>query len=413
MSKGLQRLVFPRSQVRHNGTYPIIGIDELRLKKQSDIIKNASIPLRDYHEWRKIANLMKYETFFTRRGKSWGTSVGSQNDLSLYDPIVTHCIAKWLLVDYKLNSYPYHDLNIVNVYTDLRQSLRIAKTMMTYFKTVLSETMFERIRYMMVPLYDHEPIQVEKICQSIPGDVNLISDSAIFFSQPDGGDNDKYPFIIEDPVSIIMLNDVIKNLPHDLVKFSHEKRQWEQAYTDFNPDGLESLRFESDLDFWCKFAIGKTLDDKLPSTRESTQGLYIPTRLAQLFEMIKRCAPQHKFLAVDEPQRWNPTFLSMIKLCLGYEPIRGSKIIESQMDSIWRKSGRGGNGPVFTTDFTQIQQMYMNINGMGRTSEIDDLGEFVDKWVNLGQDYDQSFTREKLESQLQMINESSLAVIHS
>ncbi|QLG74033.1 hypothetical protein HG535_0F05450 [Zygotorulaspora mrakii] len=410
MTQVLQRYLFQRIAVRNKSTHPVkIGIEELRFKKKTQAITNGSIALRDYYEWHKLSDIMVSETFFTHRGKcgGLGRSPSSQNDLLLYDPIMTHCIAKWLLVNYKLNSYPYHDLNIVNIYADLRQSLQIAKTMMTYFKAVLSDTMFERIRFIMVPLYDHKHAQVEKIRQEIPGEIELITDDAIFLSQGQDGIGQASPLVIEDPVSIIMLNDVMKNLSHDVIKYSYEKNKWEQGYLEFDSHGNKRLEFQDSVDFWCKFAIENTLEDQIPSRQNPNQTVYIPTRLAQLFEMIRKFAPQHRFFAVDEPQRWNPSVTSMLRLLLGYNPIRGSKVMK-------QRQGIELEDPVFMPDFTQVQQMYMNINGMGKISEINDLGEFVDKWVNLGNDYkNANITMDQLVSQLKMINESTLATIHS
>lgn len=163
--------------------------------------------------------------------------------LQFYDPIVTQCIAKWLLVDYKLNAYPYYDLNIVNVFTDLRQAVKIAKGMMTYFQSVLSKGMFERIKYFIIPLYNDHTVTTEKLLNGIPGDVRLVENAAIF--PPSGSNIDmEKPFSIEDPVYVLMLNDIIKNLSHDLVRFSNELNQWQQCYMDIHTDGTRSKRFD-------------------------------------------------------------------------------------------------------------------------------------------------------------------------
>lgn len=142
--------------VRFKATYPLIEIEQLRNGKSFNVGETGTLALRDYFEWRALPSIMRHETFFTQRNKLLDQVTNSTERLSLYDPILTHCIAKWLLVDYKLNSYPYSDLNIINIYTNLPQSLRIAKSMMSYFQLVLSEDMFERIKYIMVPLHSHQ-----------------------------------------------------------------------------------------------------------------------------------------------------------------------------------------------------------------------------------------------------------------
>lgn len=408
----MKRFVASKPQLRFKATYPLIQIDQLRSKKKFDIGETATIPIRDYYEWMSLPYIMKHETFFTRREKFVGNSIGPLENLLLYDPILTHCIAKWLLVDYKLNSYPYNDLNIISVFTDLPQALQIAKSMMTYFQMVLSVNMFERIKYFMIPLYDHKSVSSSKLLEGLPGEVRIIADNAVFSSEYSNKMDPGRPFIIEDPVYVLMLNDVIKNTSHDLVRYSAEKNYWEQCYMDINIHGDKTKRFDSEMDYWCNIALKKTLDKYDYSMENKTKEILIPTRLVQLFEILRACAPEHKLFAVDIPQRWNPGFFSMIKLLFGYAPLRASTMVESQKGSIWKGQGND-SGPTFTTDFTQIQQLYMSINESGKLCEVEDMSDFVDRWVDLSMEQVGNSTKDKLESQLEMINTSSLAILHS
>lgn len=407
----MRRLLVGSVRTRFKSTYPLIEVEQLRRGKGFDVGETGTLPLRDYYEWLGLPSIMRHETFFTHRSNLLSQTVNSSERLSLYDPILTHCIAKWLLVDYKLNSYPYSDLNIINVYTNLPQSLKIARTMMTYFQQVLSRDMFERIKYIMVPLHSHKQKPSSKLTDGIPGEVQIVSDSAVFSSEVSNKYNPR-PFVIEDPVYFLMLDDVLKNTSHDLVKYSQEAGQWEQCYVDIDEAGHRTRRFDGEMDYWCEIALKKALERYDSSVTSKTEGVYIPTRLVQLFELLKECAPAHKLLAIDTPQRWDPSFLSMAKLLLGYKPLRASKILEPERSSLWN-GRRDESGPRFAIDFAQAQQLYASINESSRMCEVKDMREFVDQWFDASSAQTSELTKDKIDSQLEVINGSLLAILHS
>lgn len=399
------------THVRFKGTYPLIQIEQLRKGNGVGTGESCTLALRDYYEWLSLPNIMRHETFFTNRGKLLNGPLNNTERLTLYDPILTHSIARWLLVDYKLNHYPYSDLNIISIYTDLPQSLKIADSMMSYFRRVLADNMFERIRYTMVPLYSHRQKLSSKMTRNIPGEVQIISDAAIFTSE-----SSDFPlpqqFVIEDPVYFLMLNDVLKNTSHDLVRYNKGLDAWEQCYMDIDAAGGKSRRFDADLDYWCETSLTRALQKYDLAAAKQSEGFYVPTRLIQLFDLLKTFAPAHKLFAIDTPQRWNPSFLSMIRLLAGYQPLRASKIVESQRSSIW--SGRHEDcGPRFTVDFTQIQQLYTSINDSAKFCQVDDLPEFVNQWLDVGSQETKQWSKDVLDSQLEMIDGSELAILHS
>lgn len=396
----MYRFLLRRPQVRFKSNYPLVQIEELRSQTLRPG-ETATIPMRDYYEWETMPEIMKREKFFTKRDPSLTSTM---EDLQLYDPIVTHCIANWLLVDYKLNNYPYYDLNIVNVFTDVKQAVSIVQSMMSYFQAVLSQNMFERIKYFIIPLYSDHVMVTEEQLTGIPGDVRLVENAALF---PPNGSNMSMekPFSIEDPVYVLLLNDVIKNLSHDLVKYSKSIQKWSQAYMDIHADGTSTRRFDTDMDFWCSYTLKMTLRQDKNGLEKSATNIHIPTRLVQLFEMIKLCAPEHKLFAIDVPQRWEPSLWAMVKLLLGGGPTSTSQMAGTQGG---RKSAH------FISDFTQIQQIYSEVNELGKFCEMEDLSAFVDHWLDLVE-IEQNFpiTKDRLNAQLEMVHCSNLGVLHS
>ncbi|QLL34904.1 hypothetical protein HG536_0H02790 [Torulaspora globosa] len=399
------------AQVRFKGSYPLIPIEQLRKGNGIHVGESGTLALRDYYEWLNLPSIMKHETFFTKRGELLSDLPDNTERLTLYDPILTRSIARWLLVDYKLNHYPYSDLNIINIYTDLPQSLRIAESMMGYFKQALSSNMFERIRYTMVPLHSHRQKLSGRLTRNIPGEVQIISDAAVFTSESTSSSHPQQ-FVIEDPVYFLMLNDIFKNTSHDLVRYNKSVGNWEQCYMDIHTSGGKSRRFDTDLDYWCDSCLSRALQKYDLGAAKQSAGFYIPTRLIQLFDLLKTVAPAHKLFAIDAPQRWHPSFLSMIRILAGYQPLRASKIVESHRSSIWR-GRREDCGPRFTVDFTQIQQLYTSINESAKFCEVDDVPEFVNQWLDTGCEQSDKWAQDVLNSQLEMIGASELAILHS
>lgn len=407
----MRRIIAGGGHVRFKATYPLIEIEQLRRGKSFNVGETGTLALRDYYEWLGLPSIMRHETFFTQRSRLLSQSVESADRLSLFDPILTHCIAKWLLVDYKLNSYPYSDLNIINIYTNLPQSLRIAKSMMLYFRETLSQDMFGRIKYIMVPLHRHRQKLSSKMTNGIPGEVQIVNDGAVFLSDNSSNYNSK-PFAIEDPVYFLMLDDVMKNTSHDLVKCNQDTGHWEQCFVDINQNGSRTRRFDGEMDYWCDIALKKVLENYDTNFAAKGQELYIPTRLVELFTLLRECAPAHKLFAIDTPQRWDPSFLSMIQLLLGYRPSRASKILGPERSSLW-SGHREDTGPRFAIDFSQARQLYTGINESSGICEVKDMGDFVDQWFDPRHDKVEGMTNDKISSQLEVIAGSLLAILHS
>ena len=64
---------------------------------------------------------------------------------------VATCLAKYLLVDYKLNEYPYYDLTVVNVFSNYRQSMEILSAAMRYLEPVVDRQPRQGVHDALVP----------------------------------------------------------------------------------------------------------------------------------------------------------------------------------------------------------------------------------------------------------------------
>ncbi|EJS42985.1 YKL162C [Saccharomyces arboricola H-6] len=401
----MKRFFLLRMQARQKSDYPLRTFEQLVSTNGIRKGQTGRTPLRDYIEWQNFPNIMKRENFFTQRKRM---SLESKEDTFIFDNILDHgptfskCLAKWLLVNYKLNDYPYYDLNVVNIYTDLPQAIQLCRSLMTYLKSTLSETMFQKIKYFMIPLYRCDNIP-SKLLDGIPGSVTLVQDYPISPTLL------RKKFLIDDPVQILMINDVIKYTTHDLVRFSSDVNAWQQCFVEVNEKGQKNKVFDSELDYSCKLALEQTFDDQ--SSILSDSDLYIPTKLIEILMAIKNSIPEHRIFAVDTPQRSRPTIIALLKSLLGSRSTGSSLMIEEPYSDSISSDKRSGRA-YFTTDFLLLQKIYNDINISSRSCEVEDISDFVDKWISPSERGTHSLLGGE-KSHLEAIKNSSLAILHS
>ncbi|CAI4599390.1 ASN_collapsed_G0032250.mRNA.1.CDS.1 [Saccharomyces cerevisiae] len=400
----MKRLHPLRIQVRLKSDYPLFTFEQLLSTNGIRRGQTARISLKDYIEWQNFPNIMKRENFFTQRKPVTTTAKEepfSFDNILDCEPQFSKCLAKWLLVNYKLNDYPYYDLNIVNIYTDLPQAIQICKNLMSYLKSTLSDNMFQKIKYFMVPLYKCDKIP-SKLLDGIPGSVSLVQDYPVspYFLQK--------KFHIEDPIQILMLNDVIKYSTHDLVRYSSDDKGWQQCFVDINENGQKSKSFDSAIDYSCELALEQMFNDR--SHVSPGKELYIPTKLIEILMTIKNNIPEHRLFIVDTPQRSSPTIISLLKSLISPRPTGSSQIVQPYSDSIFsdKRSGR----ICFMTDFLQLQNIYNGINSSSSSCEVEDVADFVEKWISPNERSTLS-SQNGNRPQLEDIKNSSLAVLHS
>ncbi|CAI4034613.1 hypothetical protein SMKI_11G0590 [Saccharomyces mikatae IFO 1815] len=396
---------FPiRIQVRLKSDYPLLSFEQLVSTNGIKQGQVGRISLRDYIEWQNFPYIMKRENFFTQKNP---VSMGTKSDPLLFDnildcdPLFSKCLAKWLLVNYKLNDYPYYDLNVVHIYTNLPQGIQICKNLMTYLKSTLSDNMFQKIKYFMVPLYKCDNIP-PKILDGIPGSVSLVQD------YPVSPNMLQKKFITEDPIHFLMLNDVIKYTTHDLVRYSSHDDTWQQCFVDINKNGEKSKIFDSSMDYSCKLALEQIFDDQ--SHIISDKELYIPTKLIEILMTIKNNIPQHRIFTVDTPQRSSPKIVSFLKSLFSPRSTGSSQVIQSCSDSIL--SDKRNERIYFMTNFLQLQNIYNEINSSSNSCEVEDMADFVEKWISPSERNRRPLSGED-KPQLKVIKNSSLAILHS
>lgn len=423
---------------------PRILRSSLNFKLQTSRWKHTdAIPFRDFIEQHNRKYVMKRQNFFSGHNQMYQFNPLHENLID-YDPILTQCIARWLWLNYKITDYPYHDLNILNIFTDLPQAIYFMRRIMQYFHDILPPESFERINYYLFPLYQCDNIKGRDLLDGIPGNVRIMKDMTLFPMNKHIDFNDKTNNVyINDPMQILMFNDILGNLSHDLIKYHDVTQQWEQCYIqDESIKNMNERYFDGELDYWCDNTIRQLFDeeamDQIQRNKNLHNEIFIPTQFIQLLEQMKLYVPDFRLFIIDSAGKKVDTVYSRLKDFLGYRNIGSSKMIEPYEN--WWVHNQSIEGPTknsnfsvtFQPDFDHLEKILTNVNendtryGFLQPCEIETLGEFCDKWVDrkvketktattISQDKN-GIPREflqKLKLQLDFATKSSLNILHS
>lgn len=396
---------------------------------------STSMPLRDFLEKMNRPYMMRRDNFFSKHNDGYHMADSFENLID-YDPILTQCIARWLWLNYKITDYPYYNLNIFNIFTDLPQAIFFLEKIMMYFQKILPPESFDRIDYYLLPLYPCHNIDKTKFLKNIQGKVHILDDPILFPGHGPLNVNSQNGLYITDPVQVLILDDVLPKLSHDLVRYCPYDNSWEQCYMEENTNSKEKTKnFTSSLDFWCKRTLNQLYDinennSLTVSTNNDINEIYIPTQFMQLLDQLKMCVPDFRLFTIDSPKRDKLTLSMKLRQLLGYKITGSSELLEPFPGSIWtnevesERLNKINGGLRFKPDFAQIEKVFNTSNEndakLFPPCEIEAMGDFCNKWVdgkikhttsqhnNLPKEF-----LDKLKIQLQVANKSTLSILHS
>ncbi|CCK69724.1 type II protein arginine methyltransferase KNAG_0C06290 [Huiozyma naganishii CBS 8797] len=296
-----------------------------------------------------------------------------------YEQVIGSCLAKWLWVNYQINDFPYYDLNIVQVFTDLRACTSMCKSIMTFFEKKLSKNHFEKIHYILVPLYKLDKIP-SAIMDGIPGHVELVNDIKKSPFHKTGGKLGALQSLenwIQDPVYVLFLNDILRNIAHDLVRFGD--RGWEQCYVCLDNDGQpRDYQFHENPDPLCQ----RTLDTIFESGSMGypTQNVYVPSQLIQLFDVMQSLIPEYRLFAIDHDPTATRTGYTRWLQDIIYGTLKTTPgPLETLLEG-------GHKLPIqFQPDFKFLNSLYTNLENSkfaNKMCEVTFLRHFVNDWTD-------------------------------
>ena len=226
----------------------------------------------------------------------------------LFRPYYGEAIARYLITNYKLTLFPYHDLTIYEMGAG---NGTLMMNILDYIQYVDPEV-YERTKFKVIEISPSlAKLQQSKIEDSAygigHGDHVEVINKSIF-------DWDTY---IHSPCFFLAL-EVFDNFAHDAIRYDMETGQPRQGCILIDTDGEFYEYYVSDLDpvaarflrvrqaaarhpfptplrsqFWRK------LQSSLPFAPNMTVPEYIPTRLMQFFDILHRYFPAHRLISSD------------------------------------------------------------------------------------------------------------------
>lgn len=314
--------------------------------------------------------------------------------VELFQPHYGEAIARYLLVNYKLNLYPYHDLIIYEIGGG---NGTLMANILDYIQKMQPEV-YKKTRYKIVEI--SKKLSEKQIAQNSErlgmkehgAKVEIINKSIFDWNE-----------YVPEPCFVVGL-EVMDNLAHDMVKYDIRSGQPYQGYVVVDENGDFHQFFSPDLtDETAKFLSIRGTDflndiKTTGMTGETTHPLnenrflqrlkdtftpfgnslskteFIPTRLLKLFEVLNDKFPEHQVVFSD--------FDSLTGKSQGYNaPVVQTMLENKAITTSTFMVEQGYFDIMFPTDFHVIRDLYINICGkLVKTSK---HHEFLEQWGDI------------------------------
>lgn len=295
----------------------------------------------------------------------------------LFQPYYGEALARHILVNYKLNQYPYNDLIIFEMGGG---NGTLMQNILDYIERTQPEV-YERTQYKIIEI--SEKMALCQKMQSRHKDKVEIINKSIF----------EWDTLIPEPCFFIAL-EVFDNLSHDVLKYDISSGKPYQGHVVIDENGEFKQFFHPELDDWSRlflemrkpnYALGhplnrynsifnSTKDALYPLRSNLTSSEFIPTRLVKLLHILKYMFPEHQLIASDFSRLPNAT--------CGYQAPVVQTVLNGQMvttDTYMVMQGLFDI--VFPTDFSLASELYRQIVGkVGKTAS---HREFLEQWANV------------------------------
>jgi hypothetical protein len=226
----------------------------------------------------------------------------------LFSPYYGEAIARYLVQDYMLTQYPYHDLNIYEMGAG---NGTMMLNILDYIQRVYPDV-YERTKFNII---------------EISGALATLQQSGLGQSAHTRGHSDKVKIVnrsifdwdtfVSSPCYFLAL-EVFDNFSHDAIKYDLETSQPYQSHVVIDPRGEFFEYYSRDLDPLASQYLSvrqaacltyphplqgsklmQILQSLLPFRGTLSEPEYIPTRLMQFFFMLYKYFPNHKLVSSD------------------------------------------------------------------------------------------------------------------
>lgn len=301
----------------------------------------------------------------------------------LFRPYYGEAIARYLVANYKLTLYPYHDLIIYEMGAG-------NGTLMLNILDFIRDTDFEvyqRTKFKIIEISSSlASLQMKNLEESINagghmGHVEIINKS-IF-------DWDTY---VHSPCFFLAL-EVFDNFSHDSIRYDYRTGLPQQGGVLIDADGEFHEYYNLELDpIAARFLrvrqaaarrpfptplgskLMRSIRNKLPLQPQYTQPEYIPTRLMQFFDILNDYFPAHRLLASD--------FNTLPDAIPGLNaPVVQTRYKRRTVTVSTPFVHQGYFDIFFPTDFNVVEDIYRAITG--KLTLVSSHADFMERWAYL------------------------------
>jgi hypothetical protein len=299
----------------------------------------------------------------------------------LFNPYYGEAMARYLVANYKLNQFPYHDLIIYEMGAG---NGTLMVNILDYIRNLFPEV-YERTRYRIIEITPAlAKLQTTSSAISSHASKVEIVNKSIF-------DWDTY---VPSPCYFVAM-EVIDNFAHDVIRYDPETEQPLQGtvlidnegdfYEFYTPttdplisrylkarNAAVTTPFRTPLSPSSKFV--HKLKDLLPFSENLSEQEYLPTRLLEFFDVLGRYFPQHRLLLSD--------FHSLPQAVRGFNaPVVQTRYKRQTIPVTTPLVQQGYFDILFPTDFKVMSQIYRAVTG--KLTRVMTQEEYLGRWADL------------------------------
>ncbi|QKX54162.1 uncharacterized protein TRUGW13939_01246 [Talaromyces rugulosus] len=300
----------------------------------------------------------------------------------LFRPYYGEAIARYLVTNYKLTLYPYHDLTIYEMGAG-------NGTLMLNILDFIRDTdpeVYQRTKFRIIEISSSlANLQLKNLQDSLnkgghTGHVEIVNKSIFDWNE-----------YVHSPCFFLAL-EVFDNFAHDAIRYDYETEMPQQGGVVIDTDGEFFEYFNTTLDpLAARFLrtrqsaarrpfpmplpskLNRSVRSSLPfGRRDFTEPEYIPTRLLQFFDILRDYFPAHRLLTSD--------FSSLPDAVPGFNaPVVQTRYQRRTVPVSTPFVHQGYFDIFFPTDFDVIEDVYRAVTG--KLTFVSSHQDFMERWA--------------------------------
>ncbi|GMM31101.1 type II protein arginine methyltransferase [Martiniozyma asiatica (nom. inval.)] len=297
----------------------------------------------------------------------------------LFQPFYGEALARHILVNYKLNHYPYNDLII---YEAGAGNGTLMLNILDYLEKNEPDV-YARTKYRIIEISSKLFNKQNHRLKNHASKVEIVNQSILDWN-----------IKVEDPCFFIAL-EVWDNFSHDVIRYDVDTKQPYQGYVVIDEHNDFHEYFSPKLDPWAKNFLQLRTESAVPISSQKRHPLnqfypirkgktilnplrnnfsdaeFIPTSLLKFFTVLKDYFPNHHLLASD--------FAYFDKTIPGYNSPTVQTMHKDNMVNVDSYMVEQGYFDImFPTDFIAMNEMYKQV--VGKSSQTCTHRTFLEKW---------------------------------